>query len=131
MLGVFPSETCRIVRPTDALVSTYEVTTGIAYPPPPPTYFPPIRRSRDITSEPLPAVAPRSPTSMHSISISRSNTEGGISSAGPGDPPSHGVQRESSVVEIGPDGETREWRVGAVEMGPTGEMEREWGMGRV
>lgn len=36
-----------------------------------------------------------------------------------------------TVVEIGPDGETREWRVGAVEMNPSGEMEREWGMGRV
>eukprot|EP00752_Nemacystus_decipiens_P001735 g1678.t1 len=98
------------------------------------------KRSRDITSEPLPAPAPRSPTTT--ASRNTTNTDGGAvaSSAGAGDPPSSvvgggGVCRESSVaetvVEIGPDGETREWRVGAVEMNPSGEMEREWGMGRV
>lgn len=39
---------------------------------------------------------------------------------------------QDTVVEIGPDGEKREWRVGAVEINPTsGEVEREWGMGRV
>lgn len=37
-----------------------------------------------------------------------------------------------TVVEVGPYGGTREWRVGAVGVNPSsGEVEREWGMGRV
>lgn len=100
--------------------------------------YPRVRRSRDITSEPLPAPALRSPTSVSTISRNNTITEGGVSGTGAaGDPPSSSsaLQREASVaetvVEIGPDGETREWRVGAVEINPSGEMEREWGMGRV
>jgi len=42
-----------------------------------------------------------------------------------------GEAAAETVVEIGPDGERREWRVGAVEINPSGEVEREWGMGRV
>lgn len=39
---------------------------------------------------------------------------------------------EETVVEIGPDGGAREWRVGSVEINPiSGEVESEWGMGRV
>lgn len=111
-------------------------------PPPPRLAYPRVCRSRDITSEPLPAPAPapRSPTSA--TSRANTNNEGGsgtvTTNGGVGDPPSSsggGLRREASVaetvVEIGPDGETREWRVGAVEMNPSGEMEREWGMGRV
>ncbi|CAM9422786.1 unnamed protein product [Ectocarpus sp. 4 AP-2014] len=82
------------------------------------------KRSRDITEEPLPPPAQQFPTSA----------SGRSASIAEGDP-SNVLHREVSVaetvVEIGPDGETREWRVGAVEMNPRGEMEREWGMGRV
>lgn len=74
-------------------------------------------RSRDVTEEPLPLTsAPRSPASTNRPD---------------GDTPSGVRDAAETVVEIGPDGGTREWRVGAVEINPSGEVEREWGMGRV
>eukprot|EP00904_Undaria_pinnatifida_P011024 jgi/Undpi1/7051/HiC_scaffold_21.g09525.m1 len=75
------------------------------------------KRSRDVTEEPLPLTsAPRSPASTNRPD---------------GDTPSGVRDAAETVVEIGPDGGTREWRVGAVEINPSGEVEREWGMGRV
>lgn len=49
-----------------------------------------------------------------------------------GDTPSAAVRDGAETVfEIGPDGGTREWRVGALEINPSGQVEREWGLGRV
>lgn len=49
-----------------------------------------------------------------------------------GDAPCASVREAGeTVVEIGPDGNTREWRVGAMEVEAGGGVEREWGLGRV
>lgn len=83
------------------------------------------------------AAAPQSPTSSRSTNM---NVNIAIHELGDGPiPPSTTASRDGAaaaaaaetVVEIGPDGERREWRVGAMETNPSGEMEREWGMGRV
>lgn len=72
----------------------------------------PTNRERDVPSSEvaLPS-APRSPEST---------------------PRDVGTPRDAeTIVEIGPDGGTREWRVGTMEIVASGELEREWGLGRV
>ncbi|CAN0326268.1 unnamed protein product [Pylaiella littoralis] len=83
------------------------------------------KRSRDVTEAPLSPPDPLAPASAGSTS----KVEGGCIL--PSVPSQKEPSASETVVEIGPDGETREWRVGAVEMNPSGEMEREWGLGRV
>lgn len=99
-------------------------------------------RSRDITEEPLPAAVPQSPTSARSADMIMATHDRDDDDCVP-IPPSRettgsrgreggaGVAATETVVEIGPDGEKREWRVGATDVNPSGEVEREWGMGRV
>ena len=74
-------------------------------------------RTQDGSNELQPS-APESPSSVVC-------SEGGPVNA------KEGSRDPETVVEIGPDGGTREWRVGAMEITSSGDVEREWGLGRV